>query len=259
MRYYELKESNAIEHYADMAKEHDLDASDNMAVRKLIETADRVHADCQFYLSQINAGEDNQIAWRGMDSQKYYGTQSILKDVRLNDRTPKDTDESTHDYINREFTKLYGAPFRNALFVSGSVQNTIRYGFPFQIFPVGQFKFIWSPTVNDLWIETQKLHRTMQLPNRSGGEDAMLKNEQLKSQARKEFNEKVLNSYQTTDISDALINRREIMIRVKQYYAVSFDNITNNILDTNKTYPDSYWTKIRAASEEVFYKIVNNK
>ena len=266
MRYYELTESNAIEHYTPMAKEHGLDASDNMAVRKMIEAADNIHSDCQFYLSQIK-GVDNgfprdmqqSIAWRGMSKDKYWDSQIQLKDVRLDGRNPKDTDVELHGYLNREFTELYGAPFRNAMFMSGSMRDTLRYGTPFQVFPVGQFKFIWSPTVNDLWVEARELRRAQAMPSGHGDTEEQLKNEKYKSAVRKEFHDKVIKSYNTSDMKAALASGKEIMVRCKQYYAVNFDNMANNVLDANKVYPDSYWNKIREAVETVFYNIVNNK
>lgn len=269
MRYRDIRdlcESEAIEYYTPMAKELGMDSSDNMAVRKLIETADHIHADCQFYLSQIK-GVDNgfprdleqSIAYRGMDKGKYWDTQIILKDVRLDDRKPLDSDDVTHSFLNSEFTKLYGAPFRNAMFMSGSARDTLRYGHTFQVFPVGQFKFIWSPTVNDLWVEARDLRRAYAMPDGHGNEEEQLKNQKYKADVKKEFHEKVIATYQTGDMKAALASGKEIMVRCKQYYAVNFDNITNNILDSTKLYPDSYWNKIRVNSEELFYNIVNNK
>ncbi len=267
MRYYELKESQAVEHYAPMAKEHGLDASDNIAVRKMIETADKIRNDCQFYLSQIKGADTGfprdqkqSIAWRGMSKEKHGDTQFVLKDVRLDGRNPKDTDVDSHNYINREFTKLYGEPFRNAMFMTGNMRDTLRYGHAFQVFPVGQFNFIWSPTVTDLWIKGGELRRALRIPmSRFTDPEERMKNEQYKSKVFKEFNENVISSYQTDDMKAALGSGKEIMVRCKSYYAVDFDNITKNVLDENKTYPESHKNKIREAVETVFYKIVNNK
>ena len=258
MRHYELTESAAIEHYTPMAKELGMDASGNTMVRKLIETADNVHSDCQFFLSQINAGEDQNIAYRGMDKTKYWETPIIIKDVRLEERKPLDSDDATHGFLNTEFTKLYGAPFRSAMFMTGSARDTLRYGFTFQVFPVGQFKFIWSPTVNDLWVEARDLRRTLAFPT-DRDEQEMKKNEEYKAKVHKAFYDKVIASYETGNMQAALKSGKEIMCRAEQYYAINFDNVTNNILDANKTYPDSHWNKIRANSEELFYNIVNNK
>ena len=265
MRYHELVESNALEYYADMAKAHDLDMN-NGAVRKMIETADNIHANCQFYLQQIKGVKSEfpldakmSIAYRGMNSKEHHETAIVLKDVRLGDRNPADSDKETHDYINREFTKLYGQPFRNALFITGNRSETQRYGYTFQVFPVGQFKFIWSRSVKDLWVEGRDMRRTLRLPTGDTVDsETRLKNEKYKSAVFKEFHERVISQYESTDMKAAIGSGKEIMVRCKQYYAVNFDNMTNQVLDGRNT-SDSYWGGIRTNLEKVFYNIVNNK
>jgi len=231
-----------------------------MAVRKVIETADRIHSDCQFYLRQINAGEPYNIAWRGIGKGTSDESEVLIKNVRLGGRDPKDTDVDTHNYINREFTELYGQPFRNALFMTGSEAETFRYGRLYQVFPIGQFKFIWSDKVRDLWVESSNLRRVLRIPrDRFDDPEEQLKNEQHKSAVFKDFNEKVISTYRTDDMAAALYSLKEIMVRCKTYYAVNFDFIAKNVLNTNKTYSEDYRLDVRLNIEKLFYKIVNNK
>ena len=259
MRYYELTESNAIEQYADMAKEHGLDASDNIAVRNMIEVAIDIRSDCQFYLSQINAGENGGIAWRGMKGSEG-SSQSINKFSHLKTRNPLSTEPKLHDYINKQFTKLYGEPYRNAMFMTGSKQDTLRYGYSFQVFPIGKFNFIWSPTVRDLWIAARELRSALMIPKeRLGDDEEGRKNKIYIKKTSEEFRDEVLSTYKSDDMVSALLSGREIMVRCERYYAVNFDNMTNNLFDTNKIYPFGHQENIKEELETVFYNIVNNK
>ena len=124
------------------------------------------------------------------------------KGVRLIDRTPAASSDDTHKMLNNRFTELYGEPFRNAMFATGSERKTWTYGLPFQIFPIGEFTFLWSPTVGDLWAQLE-----------------IVKYQSL------DLVDKLIESYQTVDLKSASLSNKEVMIRCKNYYAMSYEKL----------------------------------
>ena len=51
------------------------------------------------------------------------------------------------------FIENFGAPYRNSVHVTGNIYQTEDYGSPFAIFPIGDFTFVWSPTVSDIAVD----------------------------------------------------------------------------------------------------------
>jgi hypothetical protein len=68
---------------------------------------------------------------------------------RLDDRTPKDTPKEVHNYVNSEFEKKFGWPVRNGVFTSG--RRSFAYGTPYLFFPRGQYRYTWSPVIDDFY------------------------------------------------------------------------------------------------------------
>lgn len=81
------------------------------------------------------------------------------KTVRT-DRKPKDTHPSMHAMINDWFKKKFGFGARSeTMFCLGEkgIKNLRQYGTPCIVFPIGEFQYVWSPTVTDLYNEVGKL------------------------------------------------------------------------------------------------------
>lgn len=250
MRYYELMES-AAEKWGFMATKLDLDASDNMVVRDLIEKAAIVKKDCQFYLSQIDPGKDN--LYRGVkDKTTADGRGSTIKfvkkEVRLDGRNPKDTDAKAHEHINNYFVKHYGAPFRNGLFATGREHEAMKYGTVYHIFPIGEFGFLWSSTVKDLWVQSRPLR--IALGDASRGDNPEHWRDARVQKELKEFEDQILGSYQTDNLSAAIQSNTEVMMRPASYYGINFENYAKQYLDIpNKTWPI---TAVPEASDKFF-------
>lgn len=247
MRYYELTESAD-----EWAVAYNLDPK-NSTVKDLIANANKVRKECQPYLKQVNAGSDDQILWRGFDPGEYSHVSFMRKDVRLTNRTPKDTTKETHDLINAEFTKRYGEPFRDGLFVTGSINMAGRYGYTFHVIPVGNFNFIWSSTVDDLWLATKELRYLTDMPEGIiSDKDTLLKKELENFKG-------ILRSYETVDLAGGIRSKTEIMMRPKAYYALNFDNITNQYEEAlPERSSNKVWDLHHQALELLFYKVLNS-
>lgn len=161
-----------------------------------------VKRDCQPYLQQNDEPLGNNALLRGLTG----GDEFLKKQVRLTDRTPLDNPTDVHNELNKFFTRKYGAPFRNAMFCTGSRRDTRRYGKTYLVFPIGEFKFLWSSDVKDLYLAWDNFnHRNSRSRTKvqdfvKGLEDA---------------------NYSTTNLKGAISSGAEIMIICESYYALS--------------------------------------
>ena len=164
--------------------------------------AEYLRKNCQPYLREINYNPSHYALYRGM---KHNSEDFTVKEVRLDDRRAQDMDSRSHDALNGYFTKKFGEPFRNALFVAGTPHVAESFGNLYAVFPMGNFTYIWTPEVYDLYTEY--------------GSDIYL--EVVEHKDTKAFIE-LMDSlkYRNTDLPKAIESDHEIMIRCKKYAAV---------------------------------------
>lgn len=98
--------------------------------------------DCQPFLNDIGKNNfDSQILWRGMSKSK--GSAGIAN-VNKN-RKPLDTDISIHNIFDEWLFNTFGIKARSeTVFCTGSEFTATGYGTAYAIFPVGEYKFIYS-------------------------------------------------------------------------------------------------------------------
>jgi hypothetical protein len=108
------------------------------------------------------------------------------------DRKPFDTPKKVHDEFNRIFMSLFGWPVRSGVFTT-SLQNHL-YGDPYIFFPIGSYKFVWSPDIDDFYDEY---------------ETARMKNYTLD-----------VRSYIDKNLDKAINSTHEIIFNCKNYYLV---------------------------------------
>lgn len=167
-----------------------------------------IHRDCKPFLQQAKGG----TLYRGLGNAD---DDFLKKKVRLTDRVPKDMPQEIHNKLNQYFLMKHGGKFRNALFVSGDMSVAIEYGNLYRIFPIGQFEFLWSPKVFDLYQDWEEYEpKKWDVENR----DIKLK------EALKFFHDEILKDGYTTDnLAAAIQSKNEIMLRGRNYYAVNED------------------------------------
>lgn len=171
-----------------------------------------IKTDCQPFLKickQLNLKQSP--IFRGIKSQSDF----LYKTVRLDDRKPKDLSDDDHDLVNKIFTKEYGHPYRNGLFVTTSAIEAEKYANLFFIFPKGEFSCLWNPNIIDLYIS---------LDNSISGKtrDATLKD---------------LHNYSgnfTNYIKES--PNTECMIWCKEYYAISTEKVYEYDMDLTELF-----------------------
>lgn len=191
-------EPNYPDHHGLIASKHGLLMEPH--VIKLMAFAQTVKDDCQPYLKEVDYSPAIKYALlRGINTTKTY----IAKRVRLENRIPKDISTDTHNRINKYFQEHYGAQFRNSMLVTSNLSQAEEYaygglniGSVYVIFPVGQFEYLWSPTVTDML-------------------DIVMATDDFEAD---------LETYQTTDLKAGIRSGHEIMIRCKEYYGFKWSD-----------------------------------
>ena len=133
-----------------------------------------------------------RLMYRGMRNK----TKSFMKVPVRQDRKPKSTDRDIHNLADKWFDEKFGFKARSAAaFVTGDFNEALDYGALYAIFPIGDFKFVWSKKSFDLFVSLFDLAGTVK------------KLEMLE--------------FKDTDLDDALKSGNEIMLHCKEYYAVA--------------------------------------
>ena len=216
MKINEIKDDVADNHRA-IAANHGMLMSSYM--KTFMAFAETVKTDCQPYLKEVDYSPIRKYAlYRGViHTKKTY----IAKTVRLQNRKPKDTEQKLHDKINKYFKKNYGVPFRNGIFATSSLDQTEEYahgglheGEVYIIFPVGEFKYLWSPHISDM---LDAIYEHDVISNAAPGHKS----------GWKAFKNEALSTYQTTNLTRGIKSGNEIMIYCKEYYGIKYEDILN--------------------------------
>jgi len=162
--------------------------------------ANLIKKDCQPYLQAIGGQVDQYEMYRGM---RHVHDAFSKRKVRLDQRYPKDSSHELHDYMNDHFYDTFGAEFRNAVFCTGSLSQVKEYGPEFAVFPIGNFEFLWSPKVEDMFKEWEDFEI-----------------EENSDDPRQFIKTRIAGKYTNKNIKKAIDSKHEIMIRCNEYYAV---------------------------------------
>jgi len=109
---------------------------------------DALKKNCAPFLKELKQTGRKKFLFRGHQ----YASRTITKKKTRQDRTPKDMDEKTSSYLDNLFKKKFGWFARSAgVFATADIGETYEYGKPFLFFPIGKYKYIWSPVVDDLY------------------------------------------------------------------------------------------------------------
>jgi len=123
-----------------------------MKIKKYIINENKKHQEMILFIkencSKFLKEAGFNFAYRG--SQKRIENYDIFPG-HLIDRRPMNTAQGIHDLLNRKFTEKFGWAARNGVFCLGESMAVAFYGKPFLFFPVGDYKYVWSPTISDLF------------------------------------------------------------------------------------------------------------
>jgi len=103
--------------------------------------------DCAKFLKEMKGEYD--LLFRG----SYMKIDRIAKVKHNKNRSPKDTPQELHDHLNEMFKKKFGWPVRSGIFTVPNRSTASKYGDTFNFFPIGDYKYVYSKEVTDLFQE----------------------------------------------------------------------------------------------------------
>lgn len=139
-----------------------------------------------------------------------YSTEKVpyWKKQPRTDRRPLDIDKKIHLKLDDWFQSKFGFKARSSglfCFGTGATSSAIsQYGTEYYIFPIGEFKYAWSPNVKDLFITIS----TSKQRDEDDGKDSTDNIDSFMNEFK----------YQDTDLDQAIVSRNEIMIKCDKYY-----------------------------------------
>lgn len=215
MRYYELTEAVTLSMPRSEAGQARLAAKSDEIKKGLT----LIKKYCQPYLSQV---KDPMKLRRGvsrdMEADPDTGRPMFnKKQAHLEDRWPRGGNMKEYStLVNDYFTKEFGLPFRNGIMTTGDQLQSSGFGTDVAVFPIGEFKFLWSRQVTDL-------NYTISSWNMSWDDDAEFGG--MEEQLIKAIGE---SNYQTTDLQAAIESKSEIMIWAEEYYTLD-NNVSREL------------------------------
>lgn len=154
-----------------------------------------VERKCQSFLEDWRRQTTgDEFLYRGM---------KVGPDISVNkarkDRQPLSTEPDMHKFIDDYLYEKYGIRGRSgAIFCTGYVKNASVYGTPRIIFPIGEYKILWSPKIYDLFL--------------SG----------ISFLSKDDIKEKLLDSYRTDGLGQAIRSKKEVMVDCDMYVAFHY-------------------------------------
>jgi len=229
-----------------------------------------IYNECMPFIKELTKGKfSRNLMYSGRSESK----DIIRKQVRK-DRQPLNTYSIDHRLFDDVFYDLFKVRGRsNAVFCSGDRSVTTEYGTTYSIFPIGKFKYIWSPFIGDLYEDEDEYKSIIEKYNEKymkllyslidkgkieeipdnhplriieAYKDKIKEVDDLYNEFIKEFKKFIKSVYKTTDLNRALMSGNEIMVNCKEYYGIRDDgNIESLLID----YIDYFGTKLISKEE----------
>lgn len=107
------------------------------------DAVERIKRDCGQFLKEFK-----RPIYRGTRDVAY----GFWMDTRRKDRRPRNTNIVLHGALDDAFQKVFGwRPRGQGVFVTGNDGQASSYGGVHLFFPVGKYRYVWSPSVSDLF------------------------------------------------------------------------------------------------------------
>jgi len=132
----------------------------------------------------------------------------------ITDRRPLTSSPDLHNTLNKMFVKKFGWPVRNGVFCY-SRSTFLGYGDVYIFIPAGNFKFVWSPEVSDLFTV---------LPVSDPKEYPQWAEMDYKKYLAKhieKFEKNILDTYTDKGLQMAAKTSSEISINCKEYFLIN--------------------------------------
>lgn len=110
-----------------------------------------LYKNCMPFIQELrrSAAGNNDLVWRGTNKSR---TKSIIRVTPRQDRIPKDTPPLVQEELDKRFRAKYGwEPRSTGVFTYPTERGVTSYGEPYMFFPVGKYKYLFNPDIDDLY------------------------------------------------------------------------------------------------------------
>lgn len=160
---------------------------------------------CKPFLSQ--AGWNNPM-YRGIDKQ----LPAVSLQQNRAGRRPLTTNAALSKVADNWFFEKTGIRYRsNAVFTAGDYGTARSYGDVYVMFPIGEFKYCWSPNVEDMFMLVSDLSSRV---NRNAPNVEEMINAEL-------INRLNNAEYKTDGLVEAIQSTSELMVYCNKYYLLT--------------------------------------
>lgn len=180
-------------------------------------------------------------------------------------------------YIEQKF-KYVGIRSRNRVYTSGEAVGLNNYGDLYYVFPVNDYRFVWSPHVQDATTDILSQHEILNflqdhVKNKgdalttlnafrefSEGEDNLT----LSDLKRQSFYEPIILTiqdiydeldYRNDNLKEALKSGNEIIFQTHGYYVIPCGKEVYEPDEAERSPPYKYWSDIRKNYKEIYARL----
>lgn len=201
-----------------------------------------IKKDCKPFLTQLRNCEKGSLLFRGSSILSNFFRQSIRKN-----RMPSDTASVLTELFDKEFYKKFKLkPRSQGLFCAGSRDYASFYGPVSIVFPIGSYKFLWSTKAKDLFLSVvegglgmdwiyldpveykneveEYLEQDYNDINKKDRIEYTEYKERRIKEIQKEVKEivkKIVDTYKTTNLCEAINSKNEIAIICDECYQIN--------------------------------------
>ena len=186
------------------------DQADAAEVEKIIKQ------DCKPFIKESKGG----LLYRGVKLSKL-NNNIIVKIKPRTNRKALDTPRGIQEYADLYFKhKFKWKPRSEGVFCTGKINTAANYGFPVTVWPIGTFKFVWSPDIKDFYRNFIEIYDELALQHKGlvlDDPEYYLSMDYIEGIFETEL-EQSLKTYKDTNLTQAIQSNNEIMLGCKEYY-----------------------------------------
>lgn len=113
---------------------------------------DIIMKDCKLFIDELKKTRKDDFIYRGTKK----GVFNLKKIKPRKNRKPMDMPEVLHNLFDNLFYKEFKWKSRSeGVFVASDPSILGPYGTPYLFFPIGKYKYVWSPSIEDLFCEIE--------------------------------------------------------------------------------------------------------
>ena len=168
----------------------------------------KIRRECKPFLKEFPVS--SKFLYRGTRMTNDHD--GIQNKKRRKDRKPTDTPEDVTREIDNTFNSKFGwKPRTQGVFATGNSRTSTVYGIPHLFFPIGKYRYIWSPKIKDFYTHSYlDDFKSNYTHNYEGSKEEGLEN----------WAKETVKLYKSKRLNDAAMSGNEIMFDVNRYYII---------------------------------------